>query len=121
MPQACPVECHAPNTRAEILANLPVALKTRRAMHYEVELKFWVDDQPALRRALLSLGAEAPSSQVQIDSYFEHPARSFAQTDEALRVRQVQSRCLITYKGPKIDAATKTRVELELELAPGTA
>ena len=46
--------------------------------------------------------------------------RDFAQTDEALRIRQVSGANQITYKGPKIDEATKTRREIEIPLAPGT-
>ncbi|HEY2881269.1 MAG TPA: class IV adenylate cyclase, partial [Pirellulales bacterium] len=51
--------------------------------------------------------------------YFNHPARDFAQTDEALRLRQVGQLNFITYKGPKLAAATKTRREIELPLPAG--
>jgi adenylate cyclase class 2 len=51
--------------------------------------------------------------------YFAHPLRDFAQTDEALRLRRKGEANYITYKGPKIDATTKTRREIELPLAPG--
>lgn len=88
-------------------------------MPYEVELKFPIADRAAVREALLKLGAKPESTQAEVDTYFQHPARSFAQTDEALRVRQTGSRIFLTYKGPKIDAATKTRTEIELELLPG--
>jgi adenylate cyclase class 2 len=53
---------------------------------------------------------------VQSDTYFSHPARDFAQTDEALRIRISGDRSFVTYKGPKLDTATKTRRELELPL-----
>ncbi|HTN76901.1 MAG TPA: class IV adenylate cyclase, partial [Pirellulaceae bacterium] len=55
----------------------------------------------------------------QVDTYFQHPARDFRQTDEALRIRQIGDDNYITYKGPKLDALTKTRHELELPLAVG--
>ena len=58
-------------------------------------------------------------AQEEIDVYFAHPARDFAQTDEALRLRRKGDANCITYKGPKIDATTKTRREIELPLAPG--
>ena len=54
-----------------------------------------------------------------MDVYFAHPARDFAKSDEALRIRRKGSLNFITYKGPKIDAATKTRREIELPLSPG--
>ena len=87
-------------------------------MSYEVELKYPVLDPEAIRRALSGLGAKAVSNCSESDIYLQHPSRSFAQTDEALRMRDVMSRVLLTYKGPKIDATTKTREEIELELSP---
>lgn len=90
-------------------------------MHYEVEQKLKIDAPEAVERRLVELGARPGSVVVQVDRYFNHPARDFGQTDEALRIRQVGERNFVTYKGPKIDAATKTRRELELPLASGEA
>ncbi len=56
---------------------------------------------------------------MQSDLYFAHPARDFAQTDEALRIRRVGQHNFVTYKGPKIDQTTKTRREIELDLPAG--
>ena len=56
----------------------------------------------------------------EIDTYYQHPCRDFAQTDEGLRVRSCSSASFLTYKGPKIDPVTKTRREIELPLEPGT-
>ena len=53
----------------------------------------------------------------QSDQYFAHPCRNFAETDEALRIRTVGGTSYVTYKGPKLDATTKTRRELELPVA----
>jgi hypothetical protein len=39
----------------------------------------------------------------ETDLYFQHPARDFAASDEALRIRQKAGVCLLTYKGPKLD------------------
>ena len=58
-------------------------------------------------------------AQEEIDLYFAHPSRDFAATDEALRLRRKGDANYITYKGPKIDATTKTRREIELPLGPG--
>ena len=90
-------------------------------MLYEVELKFPVADVNALRDRLLTLAAAFESPIDQVDGYFNHPARDFGQTDEALRLRQVGDENFITYKGPKLDAQTKTRREIELPLAGGSA
>jgi len=88
-------------------------------MSFEVEQKFRVEDVGALERQLNELGARDAGLLDQLDHYFNHPSRDFAQTDEALRLRQVGPSNFITYKGPKLDATTKTRRELELPLPPG--
>jgi adenylate cyclase class 2 len=88
-------------------------------MHLEVELKFRAGDFAAVRERLIGLGAQFAEPVEQADTYFAHPVRDFAATDEALRLRRVQERNYITYKGPKLDTATKTRRELELPLAAG--
>ena len=94
-------------------------LEKRNAMRYEVEMKFPVADLAALEARLAGLGAAIAAAQPEVDVYFAHPARDFAQTDEALRIRRKGSANFITYKGPKIDAATKTRREIDLPLPPG--
>lgn len=88
-------------------------------MSYEVEQKHVTEDLAAKRRALEELDARFSEPVVQVDRYFAHPARDFARTDEALRVRSVGPRNFVTYKGPKVDETTKTRREIELPLAEG--
>ena len=90
-------------------------------MNYEVEQKFPVADLAKVERALAALGAAPQPAVEQVDRYFAHPAKDFSQTDEALRIRRVGGQNFVTYKGPKLDAATKTRRELELPLEPGEA
>jgi len=90
-------------------------------MPLEVEMKFPVRDLAAVRRELTALGATHHATETNIDTYLAHPARSFAETDEALRVRQIGPRVFVTYKGPKLDATTKTRIEIELELHADSA
>jgi len=88
-------------------------------MQYEVEQKFLVHDLHALEVRLAALGATISPPQREVDLYFGHPGRDFAMTDEALRIRRVGESNSITYKGPKIDAATKTRREIDLPLPSG--
>lgn len=90
-------------------------------MKYEVEQKFPVSDLAAIQARLVALGAVPGEVVDQLDYYLAHPCRDFAQTDEALRIRQVDRRCYVTYKGPKVDATTKTRREIELLLGVGLA
>jgi adenylate cyclase, class 2 len=88
-------------------------------MPFEVEQKFRVSDAERFRNKLANLGDELGEPCMQIDRYFNHPSRDFAQTDEALRIRSVGDRNFVTYKGPKIDTTTKTRREIELPLDSG--
>jgi adenylate cyclase class 2 len=89
-------------------------------MQYEVENKFAAVQLARVVEQLEGLGAEFRDVIEQVDIYFAHPVRNFAETDEALRIRCIGETNLVTYKGPKIDKATKTRREIELPLATGT-
>jgi len=92
-------------------------------MPIEVEQKYPLTDPTAILARITALGAVAQQTVTQVDTYYAHPARDFAATDEALRIRRVGdaeiSSNFITYKGPKLDATTKTRREIELPLATG--
>ena len=88
-------------------------------MSIEVELKFRDPALSELRAHLAALSATPLPTLSQCDTYFAHPVRDFASTDEAFRIRQVGEENYITYKGPRIDATTKTRQELEIGFAAG--
>lgn len=90
-------------------------------MQYEVEQKHRVVDVAALEAQLATRGISLEPAIIQSDQYFAHPARDFAKTDEALRIRTCSGTSFVTYKGPKLDATTKTRRELELPLHPADA
>jgi adenylate cyclase class 2 len=83
---------------------------------YEVEQKFRVADPAGLRKHLETLGAKFDSPLYQRDLYLAHPCRSFRETDEAFRIRRDGEGLAITYKGPKIDKVTKTRLEIDIPL-----
>jgi adenylate cyclase class 2 len=89
-------------------------------MGYEVEMKFRVQGHDSLQAQLLELGAEEGPEHVQTDAYLAHPARDFASTGEALRLRSDNAEHAITYKGPKHGGPTKTREEIEVALGAGT-
>ena len=84
---------------------------------YEMELKVRVD-HATVRPRLESIGATRLGTVVQSDTYYDAPHRSFAETDEALRIRREfddtgGSTTRITYKGALVDSASKTREERE--------
>ena len=88
-------------------------------MSYEVELKFPLVDREKMLSALKAANATPGDELSQCDRYFAHPARDFGQTHEAFRIRQFGEKTCLTYKGPLLDTATKTRREVELSLADG--
>lgn len=79
----------------------------------EIEIKAWCDDREELMRRIESAGAVFMESREEVDIYYNHPSRNFAQTDEALRIRSVNGQCRLTYKGPKVSARSKARIEHE--------
>ncbi|GAB4149184.1 MAG: class IV adenylate cyclase [Planctomycetaceae bacterium] len=89
-------------------------------MPYEVEMKFPLADSAELESRLAELEATVHPTIEQIDTYYNHPARDFAETDEALRVRTVNGQYVVTYKGPLVDPVTKTRHEIEIPVGDET-
>ena len=88
----------------------------------EVELKVEVKDPQRLEQLLKSLGARFEGEVQQLDIYYSAPHRDFKLTDEALRLRRSSHRglateeCYLTYKGPKLDALSKSREELTVRV-----
>ncbi|HII79647.1 MAG TPA: class IV adenylate cyclase [Methanosarcina sp.] len=78
----------------------------------EVEVKVRADHSK-IRPVLLEMGASKIGVEEQSDVYFAAPYRNFAKTDEALRIRSMGGQAVLTYKGPKLDKVSKTRVEIE--------
>ena len=83
----------------------------------EVEIKSPCADPDAMRIMLSALGTGQTEARVDRDRYFNHPSRDFAETDEAVRIRSIGDRHYLTYKGPKLSAKTKSRVEEEVSIA----
>ncbi len=88
-------------------------------MSYEVEVKYRCANHDELAARLHGIGATAGQAVDQEDLYLNHPARDFAQTNEAFRIRQVGDGNRLTYKGPKHAGPTKTRREIEIAFADG--
>jgi len=66
-------------------------------------------------KTLERLGAKKIFSGTMEDIYFVHPGRDFGRTDEALRLRKVEGRAELTYKGPRMPSTTgKSREEITL-------
>ncbi|MBS1263429.1 MAG: hypothetical protein MAG715_00610 [Methanonatronarchaeales archaeon] len=76
----------------------------------EIEVKAEATDE--LLRNVRERG-ERIFEKKQVDMYYAHPCWDFGETDEALRVREEDGSLLLAYKGPKIDAESKSRLEVE--------
>lgn len=93
-------------------------------MAYEVEQKFLMGSQQEFLSFSDQMKELLPNQYRGIvrpiiteqDRYYNHPLRDFKQTDEAFRVRCREGKGFVTYKGPKLDAQTKTRREIELPI-----
>jgi len=83
----------------------------------EVELKYPLNDPEEFLSQLLARGAARGDETTEHDFYFKHPSRDFSVTGEALRIRWDGHAGTITYKGPFLDAVSKSREECEASLA----
>lgn len=87
----------------------------------EVEAKYQLTDQARIESRLRDWGAVVVSDHVEVDHYLNAPDRDFARTDEAFRLRRIDDRSFLTYKGPRKDSISKTRTEVEVQCEPGAA
>jgi len=95
---------------------------------YEVEVKVRAD-HGVVGRALRERGADSLGTVVQEDTYYNAPHRDFAETDEAFRIRRewdgetsgerAAATARVTYKGPLLEAESKSREEAETTVADG--
>ncbi|MDO5310060.1 MAG: class IV adenylate cyclase [Planctomycetia bacterium] len=86
----------------------------------EVEVKFRVRrPQEYQARIEREFHAQWSAPTVERDLFFVNELQGFPSQGKALRIRQRDDVYLAaTYKGPKLDALTKTREEIELPLTP---
>jgi adenylate cyclase class 2 len=87
----------------------------------EVEAKYRLDDRTLVEARLREWGATIIADHAEVDHYLNAPDRDFARTDEALRLRRIGEQNFLTYKGPRHDATSKTRAEVEIPCPPGGA
>ena len=80
----------------------------------EVEVKARAPEDMAERIA--ALGATLLAVENHHDLYFNSPQRDFKESDEALRIRIKEEGARLTYKGPKLDQTTKSRLERTVKI-----
>jgi adenylate cyclase class 2 len=76
----------------------------------EVEVK--ARALPDTLQKIKALGAVLVGTESHHDLYFNSPMHDFRKSDEALRIRVKNGAAGLTYKGPKLDGETKSRLEL---------
>ncbi len=81
----------------------------------EIEVKAYCNNHAEITEKIRSLGGLLLKKVSERDIYYKHPARNFADTDEAFRIRIEGNKNILTYKGPKVGNKTKTRFEKEVE------
>ena len=88
----------------------------------EVELKMKIENTDQVEDTLKSLGFVKENLLIEKDIYFDNTSHKIKEADEALRIRccenpsQQDASTYLTYKGPKLDAISKTRKELQMEI-----
>jgi adenylate cyclase class 2 len=80
----------------------------------EVEVKARAPE--GMAEKIAALGGELIAVENHQDLYFNSPLRDFKRSDEALRIRIKEEGARLTYKGPKIDRTTKSRLELTVRI-----
>jgi adenylate cyclase class 2 len=80
----------------------------------EVEVKARAPKDIAEKIA--ALGASVLAVENHHDLYFNSPLRDFKESDEALRIRIKEEGARLTYKGPKLDKTTKSRLERTVKI-----
>ena len=93
----------------------------------EIEMKIPLSKIPTIMNIVSHLSQKygTPYSEItQCDTYFKSPVRDLWNTDEALRIRQIQSQndpdhFEITYKGPKEGKTMKVREEITINVSNG--
>ncbi|MFZ3148553.1 MAG: class IV adenylate cyclase [Methanothrix sp.] len=80
----------------------------------EVEVKARAPQDLAERIA--AMGATLLAVENHHDLYFNSPQHDFKESDEALRIRIKEEGARLTYKGPKLDQTTKSRLERTVKI-----
>jgi adenylate cyclase class 2 len=89
-------------------------------MPNEIEIKFRIDDPPALTRALKRAGFKllTPSTH-EMNSLYDLPGQKLRKRDQLLRLRKYGDTWTLTHKAKGRTGRHKSRVESETQVADG--
>src|ERR1022692_2409206 len=89
-------------------------------MPKEIEIKFRIDDLPAMARVLKLAGFKLLTrSTHEMNSLYDLPGQKLRKRDEMLRLRKYGKTWLLTHKAKSKTSRHKARVELETRLDDG--
>lgn len=96
-------------------------------MAIEIEAKMRVSDLSAVRARVEGCGGSRLASVFEVNTFFDTPTRALLAADQGLRLRTARRlpdgapSFVITFKGPRLHGALKSREETELQVADGAA
>jgi adenylate cyclase class 2 len=97
-------------------------------MPLEIEAKMKVTDLAIIRERLREAGATRLGRHFETNGFFDTPDQSLFKSDRGLRLRHALNvergaveRFTITYKGPPLPGALKSREEIEINVDDGAA
>lgn len=79
----------------------------------EIEIKSKCNSLSEFEKKIISFGANFKETIDEEDIYFNHPSKDYRETGEAFRIRRMNHKYCVTYKGPKLSTKAKTRYEIE--------
>ena len=82
----------------------------------EVETKLRINNIEQMEERLKGLKSMYKGEKTEMDLYFDHPDIRIFRSGSALRVRDANGVCRLTYKGPKKDDETTSREEIEIRI-----
>src|ERR1700688_269157 len=89
-------------------------------MPNEIEIKFRIENLPALTRALKEAGfKQLTRSTHEMNSLYDLPGQKLRKRGEMLRLRKYGEKWVLTHKAKSNEGRHKTRVELETPVVSG--
>jgi len=87
----------------------------------EVGVKLKISHRSFLRR-LKELGMEYKILRTLsiVDEYYDNVSMDLSKSDKAFRIRKIDGRILLTFKGRRVKATPKLRVEMEANISDST-
>ena len=90
-------------------------------MPVETEAKIQVADHESLRERLAQLGAKCEGERLEVNIYFDTTDGELLKNDRALRLRSIEEKNVLAYKGPAQKSKYKQRLEIQTAIADGQA